>query len=59
MINEHGAYAYCCEDISNIENYDKAVADKDNVWQCHHKAEILPCGNFSVQDLIKHKLYYH
>ena len=28
MINEAGAYAYCCEDISKIENYDKAVADK-------------------------------
>ena len=28
MINETQAKKYCCEDISNIENYDKAVADK-------------------------------
>ncbi len=27
MIYEIGAYAFCCEDISKIENYDKAVAD--------------------------------
>ena len=29
MINEIHAYAYCKEDISKIENYDKAVADKE------------------------------
>lgn len=28
MINEKQAQKYCCEDISNIENYDKAMADK-------------------------------
>ena len=28
MINELGAYAYCREDISKIENYDKALNDK-------------------------------
>ena len=28
------------------------------MWHIHHKAEILPCGNFSVDDLIKHHLYY-
>ena len=33
-------YKYCCEDISNIENYDKAVADTKRVWQCHHRREI-------------------
>lgn len=27
MINEHYAHAYCCEDISKIENYNKAIAD--------------------------------
>ena len=25
MINEMNAYAYCKEDISKIENYDKAI----------------------------------
>jgi hypothetical protein len=28
MINEHNTYAFCCEDISKIENFDKAMADK-------------------------------
>ena len=28
MISIAGAYAYCSEDISKIENYDTAVADK-------------------------------
>lgn len=30
---------YCCEDISLIENYDKASADKFIGWQCHHRLE--------------------
>jgi len=28
MINIDKAYSYCCEDISKIENYDKAMNDK-------------------------------
>ena len=37
---------YCCEDVSLIENYDKAIADKENTWVCHHRDEIrvLPSG---------------
>ena len=31
---------YCCEDISLIENYDKAVNDTTQTWCCHHKLEI-------------------
>lgn len=27
MINEDYAREYCCEDISLIENYEKAIAD--------------------------------
>ena len=59
MINEHSAKKYCCEDISLIENYDKAVADKTQTWQCHHRAEILPCGRFSRSDLVQHGLLFH
>lgn len=44
MIRKSGFYAakqYCCEDISLIENYDKAMNDKSNtVWICHHRKEI-------------------
>ena len=37
MIDEFATYAYCCEDISKIENYEQAVNDKTQTWQCHHK----------------------
>lgn len=41
MINEFNVNAFCCEDISKIENYDKAVADKTQTWHCHHKNGIV------------------
>lgn len=50
---------YCCEDISLIENYDKAITDKTQTWHCHHRAEILPCGSFSPECLKKFGLYYN
>ena len=58
MINEKSAKAYCCDDLSLIENYDKAVADTTQTWDCHHRVEILPCGRFSTDDLIKFGLYW-
>lgn len=30
---------FCCEDISLIENYKQAVADKTQTWECHHRKE--------------------
>ena len=57
MINEHNAYAYCCEDISKIENYDKAIADKTQYWHCHHRKG--SDENMSVEYLKNHGLYYH
>lgn len=53
------AKRYCCEDIRLIENYDKAVADKTQTWQCHHRAEILPCGNFTPEMLMEFGLYFN
>lgn len=29
------------------------------MWHCHHRAEILPCGIFSLNDLKKHGLYWN
>ena len=49
---------YCCEDIALVENYEEAMKSTE-VWDCHHKAEILPCGNFSREDLKKFDLYYN
>ena len=55
---------YCNGNYSDIENYDKAIADKDNVWEIHHRDEIrvLPSGMVarrSVQELIECGLYYN
>lgn len=38
MINVRTAKTYCCEDISKIENYEKAINDTI-IWQCHHRLE--------------------
>lgn len=54
MINVHNAKSYCCEDISKIENYDKAIADKENIWHCHHRAEIC----YSKKELIENGDYF-
>lgn len=49
---------YCCEDVSKIENYEQAK-NSLSLWDCHHRAEILPCGKFSREDLKKFGLYYN
>ena len=38
MISE-SAYLYCKEDISLIENYEQAISDKTQTWDCHHRLE--------------------
>ena len=40
MINTHTAKLYCKDDISLIENYDKAIYDTMSTWDCHHRDEI-------------------
>lgn len=59
MINEEYAKTYCCEDLSLIENYELAINDNTQTWECHHRREILPCGRFSRDDLKKFGLYYN
>lgn len=39
MINEYNAKEFCREDISLIENYDRAIADTTQTWHCHHRRE--------------------
>lgn len=50
---------YCCEDISDIENYDKAIADTTKVWECHHKFETMCLFPVSVKKLKEQGLYYN
>ena len=55
MINEKLAIKYCKNDISQIENYDKAIADKTQVWHCHHRRETI----YSRSGLIEIGEYYN
>ena len=55
MISEESAKSYCKDDISLIENYDKAIADKTQIWHCHHRRETI----FSRKDLIEIGEYYN
>ena len=55
MISEDYAKSYCKDDISLIENYDKAIADKTQVWDCHHRRETI----YSRSGLIEIGEYYN
>lgn len=60
MVNEYNARRFCCEDISTIENYDKAITDQDRTWDCHHRLETGNNGEeISREGLIDHGLYYN
>lgn len=57
---------YCCEDVSLIENYDRAIKDKNIIWHCHHRLEThYEDGTRRVErdllaeDLIKVNKYYN
>ena len=56
MINIKRVSKYCKEDLSLIENYDKAINDQTQIWDCHHRLET--DKNLSRQYLINNDLYY-
>ncbi len=39
MINYKNVQKFCRDDISLIENYDKAINDTTQTWHCHHRLE--------------------
>ena len=53
MISETHAKKFCEEDISLIENYEQAVNDKNNKWDCHHRLG----EQYSRKYLIENGLY--
>ena len=56
MIEERNVRRYCYEP-EHIENYDKAVADIEQMWDCHHRVEtIMNCGK---RELIAKGAYWH
>ena len=57
MISESQAKSYCRDDISTIKGYAEAVADKKNLWICHHINGESFTG-FSRKDLEKLNMIY-
>ena len=55
MINETYAKRFCKDDISLIENYELAINDKTQMWECHHRRETI----YSRKDLIEIGEYYN
>ena len=53
------AKSYCCEDLSLIENYELAIADTTQTWDCHHRVEVLDGRKMFSRDELKHlNLYF-
>lgn len=49
-----------CSTPELIENYDEAIRDETEIWDCHHRREVFNNGNtLSVKFLKKCGLYYH
>ena len=61
MINEIQAHKFCRDDISKIENYDKAIADTSQTWVIHHRLELTLDGEFALtpEQLKMHDMYYN
>lgn len=57
MINEKQARKFCKDEISLIENYDKAMTDTTQTWHCHHRDEVkvLPSGMRVVRTMAELK----
>lgn len=54
MISE-GVKKYCKDDISLIENYAQAISDQNQMWDCHHRKELI----ISRKQLIKIGEYFN
>lgn len=58
MIDETRARRYCYE-TEKIENYSNAVADKEHVWDCHHRLEVQGQFRNSVKLLKRCMMYFN
>lgn len=58
MLSFKQAEKYCIDDISLIENYEKAISDVSQIWECHHRLEIIDGKKTSRSELIRKGLYY-
>lgn len=60
MICEKSVKTFC-KDFNKIENYEKAINDSTQTWQCHHRLEIMPFSGkeVSIKSLKELGLYYN
>lgn len=60
MIHYGRVESFCKDDITKIENYDKAISDTENMWHCHHRLELTLDGEFAnnKRELIRLGMYY-
>lgn len=63
MISKFHAHKFCKDNLSKIENYEKAISDTTQIWDLHHRDEIrvLPSGMIvyrSRQELIENGRYF-
>lgn len=58
-------YKHYCDNIENVENYDKAAADNFKGWCCHHRLETHNSDgerrlvDITPEELIALDMYYH
>lgn len=57
MISEIMVCKYCKDDISLIENYNKAISDTTQIWDCHHRLETTL--GYGINELKDKNLYYN
>lgn len=60
MIDLNRAKKYC-KDYTKIENYEKAMADTTQTWNCHHRLEFMPFRGKQVSKkyLIEQGMYFN
>ena len=61
MINEKAVSKYCRDDLSKIDNYEKAIADTTQTWVIHHRLELTLDGEpaLTSKQLKMHDMYYN
>lgn len=56
MINIKGTKLKCRENIELIQNYDKAISDKEQMWDCHHRlGTVIPRKKLLEMGLYDHR----
>lgn len=57
MIDLIAAKKYCCDKLYLIENYDKAINDESQTWDCHHRLETEL--NLTTKELKEKDMYFN